>query len=59
MNKEQQTREKILDAVFKIVNISGNKDTMMGMILNKYGITKVCLYIFFKSKIDVVVVVDM
>jgi len=48
--KEQPTREKILDVVFKLVYIHGFNGTSMSMILKECGIPKGSLYHFFKSK---------
>lgn len=50
MNKEQPTREKILDIVFELVYIHGYNGTSMSMILKACGIPKGSLYHFFKSK---------
>ena len=50
MNKEQPTREKILDAVFKLVYVNGYNGTSMAMILKECAIPKGSLYHFFKSK---------
>ena len=57
MNKEQPTREKILDAVFKLVYINGYNGTSMAMILKECGIPKGSLYHFFKSKKEMVLAV--
>ncbi|MDF1878313.1 TetR/AcrR family transcriptional regulator [Sulfurimonas sp. SAG-AH-194-C20] len=46
----QPTREKILDAVFKLVYINGYNGTSMAMILKECGIPKGSLYHYFKSK---------
>ena len=50
MNKEQPTREKILDVVFELVYMHGYNGTSMSMILKACGIPKGSLYHFFKSK---------
>lgn len=57
MNKEQPTREKILDVVFELVYIHGYNGTSMSMILKKCGIPKGSLYHFFKSKKEMVLAV--
>ena len=51
------TREKILDAVFKLVYINGYNGTSMAMILKECGIPKGSLYHFFKSKKEMVLAV--
>ena len=53
----QSTREKILDAVFKLVYINGYNGTSMAMILGECGIPKGSLYHFFKSKKEMVLAV--
>ena len=53
----QPTREKILDAVFKLVYINGYNGTSMAMILKECGIPKGSLYHFFKSKKEMVLAV--
>ena len=50
----QTTREKILDAVFKLVYINGYNGTSMAMILKECGIPKGSLYHYFKSKKEMV-----
>jgi len=50
----QQTREKILDTVFKLVYIHGYNGTNMSMILKKCNIPKGSLYHHFKSKKEMV-----
>jgi len=50
----QPTREKILDAVFKLVYINGYNGTSMAMILKECGIPKGSLYHYFKSKKEMV-----
>ena len=55
--KEQPTREKILDAVFKLVYINGYNGTSMAMILKECSIPKGSLYHFFKSKKEMVLAV--
>jgi TetR/AcrR family transcriptional repressor of nem operon len=57
MNNQQPTREKILDAVFKLVYINGYNGTSMAMILKECGIPKGSLYHFFKSKKEMVLAV--
>ncbi len=57
MAQEQPTREKILDAVFKLVYINGYNGTSMAMILKECGIPKGSLYHFFKSKKEMVLAV--
>ena len=54
---KQQTREKILDAVFKLVYINGYNGTSMSMILKECGIPKGSLYHYFKSKKEMVLAV--
>lgn len=54
MNKEQSTREKILNVVFELVYIYGYNGTSMSMILKECGIPKGSLYHFFKSKKEMV-----
>lgn len=51
---QQPTREKILDAVFKLVYVNGYNGTSMAMILKECGIPKGSLYHFFKSKKEMV-----
>jgi TetR/AcrR family transcriptional repressor of nem operon len=53
----QPTREKILDAVFKLVYINGYNGTSMSMILKECEIPKGSLYHFFKSKKEMVLAV--
>jgi len=53
----QPTREKILDAVFKLVYVKGYNGTSMAMILKECGIPKGSLYHFFKSKKEMVLAV--
>ncbi len=53
----QPTREKILDAVFKLVYVNGYNGTSMAMILKECGIPKGSLYHFFKSKKKMVLAV--
>jgi len=53
----QPTREKILDAVFKLVYVNGYNGTSMAMILKECGIPKGSLYHFFKSKKEMVLAV--
>ena len=53
----QPTREKILDAVFKLVYINGYNGTSMAMILKECGIPKGSLYHYFKSKKEMVLAV--
>jgi TetR/AcrR family transcriptional repressor of nem operon len=53
----QATREKILDAVFKLVYVKGYNGTSMSMILKECGIPKGSLYHFFKSKKEMVLAV--
>jgi TetR/AcrR family transcriptional repressor of nem operon len=53
----QPTREKILDAVFKLVYINGYNGTSMTMILKECGIPKGSLYHFFNSKKEMVLAV--
>jgi len=50
----ESTREKILDAVFKLVYINGYNGTSMSMILKECGIPKGSLYHYFKSKKELV-----
>ncbi|MDM5271797.1 TetR/AcrR family transcriptional regulator [Sulfurovum sp. zt1-1] len=57
MNKEQPTREKILDVVFELVYMHGYNGTSMSMILKACGIPKGSLYHFFKSKKEMVLTV--
>jgi len=57
MPLNQPTREKILDAVFKLVYINGYNGTSMAMILKECGIPKGSLYHFFKSKKEMVLAV--
>ena len=57
MKDKQPTREKILDAVFKLVYINGYNGTSMAMILKECGIPKGSLYHFFKSKKEMVLAV--
>ena len=57
MNKEQPTREKILNIVFELVYMHGYNGTSMSMILNACGIPKGSLYHFFKSKKEMVLTV--
>ena len=57
MKDSQPTREKILDAVFKLVYIHGYNGTSMTMILKECGIPKGSLYHYFKSKKEMVLVV--
>jgi len=54
---KQPTREKILDAVFKLVYINGYNGTSMAMILQECNIPKGSLYHFFKSKKEMVLAV--
>jgi TetR/AcrR family transcriptional repressor of nem operon len=53
----QPTREKILDAIFKLVYINGYNGTSMSMILKECGVPKGSLYHFFKSKKEMVMAV--
>ena len=53
----QPTREKILDAVFKLVYINGYNGTSMAMILKECEVPKGSLYHFFKSKKEMVLAV--
>ena len=53
----QPTREKILDAVFKLVYINGYNGTSMAMILKECEIPKGSLYHYFKSKKEMVLAV--
>jgi len=53
----QSTREKILDAVFKLVYVNGYNGTSMSMILKECGIPKGSLYHYFKSKKEMVLAV--
>ena len=55
--KNQPTREKILNAVFKLVYINGYNGTSMAMILKECTIPKGSLYHFFKSKKEMVLAV--
>lgn len=57
ISTSQPTREKILDAVFKLVYINGYNGTSMAMILKDCGIPKGSLYHFFKSKKEMVLAV--
>lgn len=57
MNQPQPTREKILDAVFKLVYINGYNGTSMAMILGECAIPKGSLYHYFKSKKEMVLAV--
>ncbi len=57
MRQEQPTREKILDAVFKLVYVNGYNGTSMAMILKECGVPKGSLYHFFKSKKEMVLAV--
>ena len=57
MSQAQPTREKILDAVFKLVYINGYNGTSMAMILGECEIPKGSLYHFFKSKKEMVLAV--
>jgi len=57
MKNNQPTREKILDAVFKLVYVNGYNGTSMAMILKECGIPKGSLYHFFKSKKEMVLAV--
>ncbi len=50
----ESTREKILDAVFKLVYINGYNGTSMSMILKECAIPKGSLYHHFKSKKEMV-----
>ncbi len=50
----QTTRDKILDAVFKLVYINGYNGTSMSMILKECDIPKGSLYHHFKSKKEMV-----
>lgn len=50
MSTLHPTREKILDAVFKLIYINGYNGTSMSMILKECEIPKGSLYHFFKSK---------
>ena len=56
-NSTQPTREKILDAVFKLVYVNGYNGTSMTMILKECGVPKGSLYHFFKSKKEMVLAV--
>ncbi len=56
-NLAQPTREKILDAVFKLVYINGYNGTSMAMILKECEIPKGSLYHYFKSKKEMVLAV--
>lgn len=51
------TREKILDAVFKLVYIHGYNGTSMSMIIEATKLPKGSLYHHFKSKKDMVLAV--
>jgi len=53
----QPTREKILDAVFKLVYVNGYNGTSMAMILKECAIPKGSLYHYFKSKKEMVLAV--
>jgi len=53
----QATREKILDAVFKLVYVNGYNGTSMAIILKECEIPKGSLYHFFKSKKEMVLAV--
>lgn len=53
----QPTREKILDAVFKLVYVNGYNGTSMAMILKECSIPKGSLYHYFKSKKEMVLCV--
>jgi len=55
--KNQPTREKILDTVFKLVYMNGYNGTSMSMILKECGIPKGSLYHYFKSKKEMVLAV--
>ena len=57
MKTNQPTREKILDAVFKLVYINGYNGTSMAMILKECAIPKGSLYHYFKSKKEMVLAV--
>jgi len=57
VKQNQPTREKILNAVFKLVYINGYNGTSMAMILKECGIPKGSLYHFFKSKKEMVLAV--
>jgi len=57
VKQTQPTREKILDAVFKLVYINGYNGTSMAMILKECAIPKGSLYHFFKSKKEMVLAV--
>lgn len=57
MKNSQPTREKILDAVFKLVYINGYNGTSMAMILKECAIPKGSLYHYFKSKKEMVLAV--
>ena len=57
MKNKQPTREKILDAVFKLVYINGYNGTSMAMILKECDIPKGSLYHYFKSKKEMVLAV--
>ncbi|MEA1982663.1 MAG: TetR/AcrR family transcriptional regulator [Campylobacterota bacterium] len=57
MKDNQPTREKILDAVFKLVYVNGYNGTSMAMILKECDIPKGSLYHFFKSKKEMVLAV--
>ena len=57
MPNNQPTREKILNAVFKLVYINGYNGTSMAMILKECEIPKGSLYHFFKSKKEMVLAV--
>ena len=57
MSPIQPTREKILDAVFKLVYINGYNGTSMAMILKECDIPKGSLYHYFKSKKEMVLAV--
>ena len=57
MKDNQPTREKILDAVFKLVYINGYNGTSMAMILKECEIPKGSLYHYFKSKKEMVLAV--
>jgi len=57
MSQAQPTREKILDAVFKLVYRNGYNGTSMAMILKECSIPKGSLYHHFKSKKEMVLAV--
>ena len=55
MKDKHNTKNKIVDAMYKLIGVEGYEKASMGKICDSIGITKAAAYYYFKSKEDIFV----